>query len=82
MGWDYSGTIAAVGDNMKGKWEVGDEVFGMCEGPVSSTLLPCSQMSKEISAMLIEIGCSGHFHEVSHHLRQSAYCTETEKLEL
>ncbi|KAL1601698.1 hypothetical protein SLS60_006613 [Paraconiothyrium brasiliense] len=25
MGWDYSGTIAAVGDQLKGKWEVGDE---------------------------------------------------------
>jgi NADPH:quinone reductase-like Zn-dependent oxidoreductase len=35
VGWDYAGTIAAVGSNMKGKWEVGDEVFGMCEGPVS-----------------------------------------------
>lgn len=36
MGWDYSGTIAAMGDKMKGKWKVGDEVWGMCEGPVSS----------------------------------------------
>ncbi|KAF2443937.1 GroES-like protein [Karstenula rhodostoma CBS 690.94] len=35
MGWDYSGTIAAVGDKLKGEWEVGDEVFGMCEGPAA-----------------------------------------------
>lgn len=34
MGWDYSGTIAAVGDKLKGKWEVGDEVLGLCDGPV------------------------------------------------
>ncbi|KAJ4348128.1 uncharacterized protein N0V89_009500 [Didymosphaeria variabile] len=35
MGWDYSGTIAAVGDQLKRKWEVGDEIFGMCEGPAA-----------------------------------------------
>ena len=34
MGWDYSGTIVAVGDKLKGKWEVGDEVWGICDGPV------------------------------------------------
>ena len=37
MGWDYSGTIVAVGDKLKGKWEVGDEVWGICDGPVGST---------------------------------------------
>ncbi|KAF1976988.1 NAD(P)-binding protein [Bimuria novae-zelandiae CBS 107.79] len=35
MGWDYSGTIAAVGDSLKGKWEVGDEVLGLCDGPAA-----------------------------------------------
>lgn len=35
MGWDYAGTIAAVGNKLKGKWEVGDEVWGMVESPVS-----------------------------------------------
>lgn len=39
MGWDYSGTIVAVGDKLKGKWEVGDEVWGICDGPVGGTFL-------------------------------------------
>ena len=34
MGWDYSGIIVAVGDKLKHKWKVGDEVWGLCDGPV------------------------------------------------
>lgn len=29
MGRDFSGTIVAVGDQLKGSWSVGDEVFGL-----------------------------------------------------
>ena len=36
IGWDYSGTIAAVGEKLKSKWEVGEEVWGLCDGPVST----------------------------------------------
>lgn len=38
IGRDYSGDIVAVGEEAKsGKWEVGDEVFGLCNRPVSQT---------------------------------------------
>jgi NADPH:quinone reductase-like Zn-dependent oxidoreductase len=37
IGHDYSGEIAAVGEQCKG-WEVGDEVFGLCNRPVSSLI--------------------------------------------
>lgn len=29
MGRDFSGTIVAIGDQVKGNWSVGDEVFGL-----------------------------------------------------
>ena len=35
IGRDYSGKIVAVGEELTGKWEVGDEVFGLCNRPVS-----------------------------------------------
>jgi NADPH:quinone reductase-like Zn-dependent oxidoreductase len=37
IGRDYSGEIIALGDEAQksGKWEVGDEVFGLCNRPVS-----------------------------------------------
>lgn len=36
IGRDYSGEIVAVGEEVKksGKWEVGDEVYGLCNRPV------------------------------------------------
>lgn len=37
IGRDYSGEIVALGEeaSKSGKWEVGDEVFGLCNRPVS-----------------------------------------------
>lgn len=37
IGRDYSGEIVAIGEALKkdGKWEVGDEVYGLCSRPVS-----------------------------------------------
>ena len=36
IGRDYSGEIAAIGSGVKEtrKWDVGDEVFGLCNRPV------------------------------------------------
>ena len=36
IGRDYSGEVAAIGSGVKetGKWDVGDEVFGLCNRPV------------------------------------------------
>ncbi|KAF2641329.1 GroES-like protein [Massarina eburnea CBS 473.64] len=33
IGNDYSGTVVAVGDAVRGKWHVGDEVFGLFSRP-------------------------------------------------
>jgi NADPH:quinone reductase-like Zn-dependent oxidoreductase len=35
IGRDYSGTIVAVGDELKSKWSVGDDVFGLCSRPAA-----------------------------------------------
>ncbi|KAF1946400.1 NAD(P)-binding protein [Clathrospora elynae] len=37
IGRDYSGEVVAVGDGLKdkGTWEVGDEVFGLCNRPMA-----------------------------------------------
>ncbi|KNG52708.1 alcohol dehydrogenase [Stemphylium lycopersici] len=37
IGRDYSGEIVAVGEELRGKgrWEVGDEVFGLCNRPMA-----------------------------------------------
>lgn len=29
MGRDFSGTIVSIGDQVKGNWSIGDEVFGL-----------------------------------------------------
>lgn len=39
IGRDYSGVIVGVGEELKGKWDVGDEVFGLCSRPVSKAPL-------------------------------------------
>lgn len=41
IGRDYSGEIVALGEDVKktGKWEVGDEVYGLCNRPVCTILV-------------------------------------------
>lgn len=34
IGRDYAGEIVAVGEELKGKWEVGEKVFGLFSRPV------------------------------------------------
>jgi hypothetical protein len=29
MGRDFSGTVVAIGEKVKGSWSIGDEVFGL-----------------------------------------------------
>ena len=47
IGRDYSGEVVAIGEELKksGKWQVGDEVYGLCFRPVSSV----SQLYVEIA---------------------------------
>ena len=40
IGRDFSGEIVAVGEEMKqsGQWDVGDDVYGLCNRPVSNVM--------------------------------------------
>lgn len=67
MGWDYSGTIVAVGDKLKGKWEVGDEVWGICDGPVGGTFFTFKLQSLGV-CRLIGIGCPRDIHSIPYRI--------------
>jgi NADPH:quinone reductase-like Zn-dependent oxidoreductase len=44
IGRDYSGEIVAVGEDIgKSQWRIGDEIFGLCNRPVSADLWPCTK---------------------------------------
>jgi NADPH:quinone reductase-like Zn-dependent oxidoreductase len=52
IGRDYSGVVVAVGEEVKkqGGWEIGDEVFGLCNRPVRlPTLFFSLCLNEEVS---------------------------------